>query len=99
VRGFGSVRIKLHRPNPLNLSFSPLGEKGRSVHAATAPHRAKGRIREPTYLAAQPERPKKLIMRIALWRDTLEKGTVKIQTSFGYFRRLGAIDDGAFGRP
>jgi hypothetical protein len=27
VRGFGSFRIKLHRPNPLNLSFSPLGRR------------------------------------------------------------------------
>ena len=27
VRGFGSFRIKLQRPNPLNLSFSPLGRR------------------------------------------------------------------------
>ena len=27
VRGFGSFRIKLHRPNPLILSFSPLGRR------------------------------------------------------------------------
>jgi uncharacterized protein YndB with AHSA1/START domain len=26
-RGFGSFRIKLHRPNPLILSFSPLGRR------------------------------------------------------------------------
>ena len=33
VRGFGTFRIKLHRPNPLNLSFSPLGRR----NAAYAP--------------------------------------------------------------
>jgi len=27
VRGFGRFRNNLHRPNPLNLSFSPLGRR------------------------------------------------------------------------
>jgi hypothetical protein len=44
VRGFGSFGTKLHRPNPLNLSFLPSGEKGRSVRAVTPPHRTKNTI-------------------------------------------------------
>jgi hypothetical protein len=42
---------------------------------------------------------RKPISRVAAWRDTLEKGTVRSQTFFGSSRRLGATDDGAFGRP
>ncbi len=44
VRGFGSFRIELHRPNPLNLSFSPLGRRDAActqqfhLTARTTPH-------------------------------------------------------------
>src|SRR5579862_2641801 len=36
VRGFGRFRIKLHRPNPLILSFSPLGRRDAARPLRTA---------------------------------------------------------------
>jgi hypothetical protein len=45
VRGFGSFRIKLHRPNPLNLSFSPLGRRDAARTMRHRRHGAKGVVR------------------------------------------------------
>ena len=78
----------------------PSGEKGRSVHVEPAPHRAK---ESPGDWHIRPyslnERANKLISRVAPWRGISKKRTVRSQISFGSFRRLGATDDGVFGRP
>jgi hypothetical protein len=100
VRGFGSFRIKLHRPNPLNLSFSPLGRRDA---ACTLRRRLTARKGSPGDWHIRPyglnEPAKKLISRVAPWHGTSKKGTVRSQISFGSFRQLGANDDSAFGRP
>ena len=43
--GFGSFRIKLHRPNPLNLSFSPLGRMDAARRLQLRLHCPKGKRR------------------------------------------------------
>jgi hypothetical protein len=37
VRGFGRFRIKLDRPNPLILSFSPLGRRNAALLSEHSP--------------------------------------------------------------